>query len=112
MKFMISAGRDDSYCSWRGYVGKHDVTACNEDIDSLFEGMTRKLACKFEISNVRPRYYDYQTFEWVSGSSMCRYQVTEVTGERNLLSGWASTCIRNAFKNKGEKYAQIFVSIY
>ncbi len=109
MKFVISAGRNNYNAPWRGYVGRKEVTACPSEVEYLFEDMTRKLACKFEISNVRPRFYDYHTFDLDHDG----YKVSEITrGYTPRLTSWVSNCIEEAFRDKGERYGQIYVSIY
>ena len=109
MKFVIDASRGDRNDSWHGSIGDKRVTACNNEVDKLFAGLTRALKAKFEISNVRPTYYDYQTFI----RDLAGYQVTEITeGDRPRLTTFVSKCISDAFKNKGEKCEQIFVSVY
>lgn len=108
MKFIISAKRDSVVHTWSGYIDKEHVTACPYDVSTLFTGMTRALAAKFEISNAKPRYFDYHTFIW-NGD---QYIANGVRGHAPRITGHVSGLIQKVFKNKGEKYAHIYVSIY
>lgn len=111
MKFVIRASRYDTFCNWRGIVGSKDVTACYSDVDSLFAGLTKKLRADFEISNEKPRYHDYHTFEWLRSDA--RYATIEVTGDKTYLTSWVSQCIAKVFsKKKGEKHNRIYVTVY
>ncbi len=111
MKFEVKMQRPENYCSWSGNIGRNHVTACNEDVDKLFEDLRSAHKCTFEISNVRPRYYDYQTFKWQPIN--CVYQATEITrGYTPNLTSYVSGCIRKRFLNKHETADPIFISAY
>lgn len=110
MKFVINAVRDNSEDSWGGYIGNDYVTACPFDVDELFAGLTRAIRARFEISNVRPRYFDYHTFAWMGIS----YMATEITGSEDApcLTSHISERIREFFEKKGQKCAYVYISIY
>jgi len=97
--------RSATYETWEGKVGKARVSACNEDVDKMFDGLTNALRAKFEISTIRPRYQDYHTFVWSSGCYRAR----------EIIRGWTPCLVRDtsaAIYDRliGEKRERIFVT--
>lgn len=110
MKFVINAVRDNSEDSWGGYIGNDYVTACPFEVEELFAGLTRAIRARFEISNVRPRYFDYHTFEWTNYS----YKAIEITEDEDApcLTSNISERIREAFYKKDQLADFIYISVY
>lgn len=109
MKFIINVRRDSRYDTWSGSIGRNPVSACNSDVDRMFDGLDDKIRARFEFSNERPRYKDYHTFIWDCGC----YRAREITrGWTPCLTRVTSQAIQQRFDNAKEKYLKIFITAY